>query len=381
MSDQSPFSYWFHSEQSFSSESAYVFIGHCIQTNHQQMFWAEGEEVALKILKEYKDIRFNHWEQEKRRNTQKEALQFNRLFTPDVYIGIAPLIEPQMRELSSSTSQLRIGEIITDADKLSQNSFSGQEYVLVMKRLPNELRLDMLWRDEQKREQTLHLLLERIVHMHTQPIPPQTISAVQPWGCIEQICSKLDHNIELFKAIPLDYQNLDTDLYARIRNLLTTLRKDLSTAQYRSLFEQRVNEQRIMRCHGDLKCTNIWVLPSEFEQSALIQVKILDAIDFNHQYSVIDILSDFAMLVVDLLAHTIAQTQEASIVKDFINDYLKATGQQGDEIAEAVLRYYLFEKAIVCASVEAIAPEYDSERTEYFYKQFLKIALSSWEQL
>lgn len=66
-------------------------------------------------------------------------------------------------------------------------------------------------------------------------------------------------------------------------------------------------------------------------------------------YSYIDILSDFAMLVIDLHARTKSQ----ELADWMIENYLELTNQQ-DKASKLVLAYYLVEKAIIGAAVNIL---------------------------
>jgi len=76
---------------------------------------------------------------------------------------------------------------------------------------------------------------------------------------------------------------------------------------------------------------------------------ILDAIDFNPSYSNIDVLSDLAMLVIDVQVR-----MNTPWLADFmIDEYLSLTEQQ-DEVSRFVLSYYLIEKAFVGAAISIV---------------------------
>jgi len=80
-----------------------------------------------------------------------------------------------------------------------------------------------------------------------------------------------------------------------------------------------------------------------------LSVKLLDAIDFNPLFRNIDILSDFAMLVIDVRARTWSDT----FARIMIDDYLQLT-QQDDTPARNILEFYLVEKAIVAAAINIL---------------------------
>jgi aminoglycoside phosphotransferase family enzyme len=108
-----------------------------------------------------------------------------------------------------------------------------------------------------------------------------------------------------------------------------------------------------------LKAPNIWIAPYELSSNVESEeiVRVLDAIDFNPSYCNIDILSDLAMLAIDLEVRT-----KSSVLADLmIDEYLENTGQD-DKIARLVLSYYLVEKAYVGSAISFVydnAPKHE----------------------
>ena len=118
-------------------------------------------------------------------------------------------------------------------------------------------------------------------------------------------------------------------------------------SKYQAYFDQRIQSQRIKRCHGDLKAQNIWI--EESSKLSRENVFILDAIDFNDMYCNIDTLSDVAMLIVDI------QTRigSSNIAEKLLDEYLQYNSQN-DNISYIIAYYYLFEKAYVSAAISLI---------------------------
>ncbi len=229
----------------------------------------------------------------------------------------------------------------------------GEEYVLLMEKLPDDRRLDHLLQkqNEEILWQQIQLLTDYVIGIHmykhlAAPTPSHENGA--QWGSCVQLSVKLEHNLGLFDLMLA----VDKDRYSIYAELKETLKRIFrGESQYREYFEQRMLNQRIKHCHGDLKAPNIWILPGycELETEPWKHVWILDAIDFNPSYRNIDILSDFAMLAVDIQA----RTKSIELAHKMINYYLEHTNQQ-DKAAKSVLEYYLVEKAIVGAAVSIV---------------------------
>lgn len=333
------------------------------------------KNFVLKILCKYKDTRYGLETVVDRQQCQLEALQWNRVFTPEVYVGLARICDINLnREI------IVIDDIIAN---LTETLDQCSEYTLVMRQLPMEWRLDLLLNKESifSLRCYVHLLTKRLMQIHLK-INPLPIEDARKWGAFQQLRKKLEHNLALadpllkplendqnsscqlmensvnclkdtfFKVFPRGQNHL---YYYRLKENFSWLKNNLLQAliedPFEKYFEQRVLEQRIKRCHGDLKAPNIWIAPYESSQDIELEkfVCILDAIDFNPSYCNIDILSDLAMLVIDLQVRT-----KTSLLADLmIEEYLEITGQN-DKIARLILSYYLVEKAYVGAAISFV---------------------------
>jgi aminoglycoside phosphotransferase family enzyme len=304
--------------------------------------------IAMKLLCTYKDSRYNLATLKERQYCQLEALRKNRIFTTDVYIGLAPILKLELEQ-----RWICIGQSVEYPNQDSLDS--DTEYALLMHQLPESRRLDILLqeKDEFFLYYYRHILTIQIAHIHTNLISHISKEEIVYWGSYEQLYAKLLHNLALLDLIPT--ANANARDYS-IRNsymlnwLKETLLKVFSQEQYRTYFEQRVRGHYIKHCHGDMKAANIWILPFDAPAGRCEQyIKILDAIDFNPSYCTIDILSDFAMLAIDIQA----RTGSASLADETIEEYLTLTDQK-DDISKSVLNYYLVEKAISIAAVSII---------------------------
>ncbi|MGB7542844.1 MAG: AAA family ATPase, partial [Burkholderiales bacterium] len=106
----------------------------------------------------------------------------------------------------------------------------------------------------------------------------------------------------------------------------------------RAVFTQRKADGRVRECHGDLHLGNV----------ALVEGMpvMFDCIEFNDSFRWIDVMSEVAFTVMDLIDH-----REPGFAFRFLNDYLEATG---DYPGIAVLRFYLVQRAMVRAKIAMI---------------------------
>src|SRR5258708_4660311 len=310
-----------------------------------------SECFVIKLLREYKDTRYSLKTLAERQLCQLEAVRQNREFTPDIHLGLARVEALDLEKMS-----IFIDGFIKDPvqEMLDKES----EYALIMKQLPADRRVDCLLQEsaEPVQQDYIQLLALQVfsMHMHKKHFANSLSNKDEElWGGAEQLERKLQHNFHLLDLVLTIDENECSKAWNRLESRLTVLKEALYDAftQWQSCgyFEQRVAEQRIKRCHGDLKSPNMWIMPKGQWHSKKAQVLVLDAADFNPSYTHIDILSDVALLAVDIQA----RTRSSSLANLFIQNYLHYTEQQ-DRVSEAVLAYYLVEKAIVGAAVSIV---------------------------
>jgi aminoglycoside phosphotransferase family enzyme len=302
--------------------------------------------TLMKVLHKYEDTRYQQETVGKRQYYQLEALRRNRAFSPEIYLGLASVEEQNLRNI-------RIGELLQwpTHDDLEPNV----EYALIMRQLPEKRNLVTLFKQQDSIawSQHIHILTEHVAHIHRQLIATQPTEDEKQWGTYQQLEKKLLHNFGLLDLV-LKTQIPGVD-YDDVRQKITWLKERLYSLfeqeGYRDYFDRRVRNQCVRLCHGDLKSPNIWILPYEKrgKRDASHFVKILDAIDFNPTYCNIDILSDFAMLAIDIQV----RTNDEALVKEMIDTYLRLTNQE-DACARAVLDFYLSEKAFVGAAISIV---------------------------
>jgi aminoglycoside phosphotransferase family enzyme len=315
-----------------ASESAWIFF-----TRDPSTF----KPLVMKVLRPYCDLRYNLLTSTERQRCQFEAFQQNRNFTPDVYIGLARLLNQPSEE-----DHILIGDIIQHPTQEALEL--DAEYALIMERLPDDRRLDQLLKgDEHAVQNFLDTLTYHIAHLQKYRTPSLTQEESVYWGSYPKLQSKLEENLA-FLALVLD--KVDSSIKATIERLTTGLREIFTEEHYAHDLEQRVKSGSIKHCHGDIKSLNIWIMPDNTDgQQQNLSVKLLDAIDFNPLFRNIDILSDFAMLVIDVWA----RTWSAAFACRMIDYYLELT-HQDDTPTRTIFEFYLIEKAIVAAAINIL---------------------------
>jgi|SRR5579859_1814766 len=302
-----------------------------------------------------------------------DGWDFNRRFAPGVYMGIAPI-----KELHEEAHLIQRGRLMFLPTKSSLKP--GTEYVLVMRHLPENQRLDkqLIACSSSTLEERMEFLAKEVARVHK-----RLKKSPEDMGTYKSLSSKLSLNAGLFEraldqlASMDEDQNLDISEY---RTIIQLLKKACS--EYEPLFNERYSGGHIRRCHGDLKTTNLWVRPEKklwrFKRSAQ-QLLLLDCVDFRPDFCHIDTLSDIAMLAVDIearLSHESRNGDQAlSLSQRFLNFYLDGVQENG-ELFWSLLEYYMSEKAIVCTYVSIL---FDNKPE--MGKEYLKIALSHASRL
>ncbi len=308
-----------------------------------------SKPFVMKLLNNYKDTRYSLETCQKRQECQLQALERNRKFSPDIYVGLA-----KIRCIDLQNSRIYIEGILESPtpDMLEPNA----DYALIMHQLPEERSLvTLLEKENSMIQQHMRLLTKHIAHMHIELLASPLREESTHWGQYEQLKEKLSQNLELLDGVHkirkdgLNYQYLGKN----VAELSDTLQSLFQQGNFRAAFENRVQEHYTRLCHGDLKVPHIWIMPYDDAECCQAEpehfIKILDAIDFNPLFCNIDILSDFAMLVTDI--HT--RTGSAELADKMIADYLLDTNQDKPE-ARLVLGYYLVEKALVGAAISIL---------------------------
>ena len=137
-------------------------------------------------------------------------------------------------------------------------------------------------------------------------------------------------------------------------------------ARAQPAFAARKAEGFVRECHGDLHLGNVALLegrPVPF-----------DCIEFNDAFRWIDVMSEIAFMVMDLVDHG-----EPGFAFRFLNRYLEATG---DYAGIAVLRFYLVYRAMVRAKIALIRarqPDHSAEVSRHSleaFDEYLRLAAS-----
>ncbi len=267
----------------------------------------------------------------------QEELRLNRRLAPDLYLDVVAI-----------TGSVDRPFINGDGPAI--------EYAVKMRQFAQDSMLDQLEIHGKLRAEHIDQIANKISAFH-QSIP--VASRDSPYGSNQNIRQPALENFEQIKPL----LHLKDD-FKQIAQLLAWTEGTFATHQ--TDFAERKANGFIRECHGDMHLGNM----------ALIEdaVTIFDCIEFNENLRWIDVISEIAFVVMDLL-----HRNQSRLAWRFLNHYLEITG---DYAGIKVLRYYLVYRALVRAKVTCIRASQpglnDKQRDAFMaqYRQFIQLAES-----
>jgi aminoglycoside phosphotransferase family enzyme/predicted kinase len=199
------------------------------------------------------------------------------------------------------------------------------EYAVKMVQFPQETLLSALYERGELTEALIRTLAETVADFH---LKAETNDHIRSYGQVSQIRQAFDENYEQtlgFIGGPQTQQQFDE----------TKAYTDNFFATQQSLFQQRLDQNKIRACHGDLHLNNIC-----YWQDKLY---LFDCIEFNEPFRYVDVMYDVGFVVMDLMAKGCSE-----LATVFINHYVEQTGDwQGLHL----LPLYISRQAYVRAKV------------------------------
>lgn len=198
---------------------------------------------------------------EKRRFFCEKELQLNRRLCPDIYVEVVSINKSSIIKISGS------GETV--------------EYALKMKRLPQEKIMTALLKQRKVDFKTIDGLAKIIAQFHSKA---ETSSEINEYGSLKIIRTNWDENFAQTQKYV--NQTIPEAEFQFIKNKVNTFMENK-----RALFENRIKNNKVRDCHGDLHSGNVFITD---------KICIFDAIEFNDRFRYSDVASDVAFLAMDL---------------------------------------------------------------------------------
>ena len=237
-----------------------------------------------------------------------EELRLNRRLAPDIYLDVVPI--------GGSIDAPRVGML------------PAIEYAVKMRRFDQEGLFDTMLERGELTSAHLDGLAVLIADFHSRlPAAGQNSS----YGLPEHVMAPARQNIDQLRPLlinPKHQASLDAIQAAT----------ESAYAQLEQIFADRRHSGWVRECHGDLHLGNIALVEE--------RITVFDGIEFNPDLRWIDVMSEVAFLVMDLIAHN-----RKPLAFGFLDAYL---AHSGDYAGLAVLRFYLAYRAMVRAKVNGM---------------------------
>ncbi|HAN55350.1 MAG TPA: hypothetical protein DCQ77_03745 [Betaproteobacteria bacterium] len=245
---------------------------------------------------------------DKRRYYCAEELRLNRRLAPDLYLGVVP-----------------IGGSV-DAPRMGVEP--AIEYAVKMRRFGQEGLFDGMLARGELGPGHIDELAALIADFHVS-LPAATPDS--PFGTPENIIAPARQNIDQLQA-------LFTRPEQRARLEAVRIVTESAYTGLEPILAARRRAGWVRECHGDLHLGNIALVDGH--------ITVFDCIEFNPNLRWIDVMSEVAFLIMDLVARN-----QTPLAFRFLDAYL---AHSGDYAGVTVLRFYLAYRAMVRAKVSGI---------------------------
>lgn len=234
-----------------------------------------------------------------------EEVRLNRPWAPEIYLGVVPIT-------------MHAGQPVVGGDGLPI------EFAVRMRQFDQEKRLDAELEANRLTGDDMDELAAKIAQQHREA------NVIGPGGRDESL-------LRVKNDMQDNLDALDGLLAAgKSRSL-----RQWTAAQLHSLhavLQERFDAGFVRECHGDLHLSNLVRLPSG--------ITAFDCIEFSDDLRNIDVMSDIALLIMDL-----ASRRRSDLAYRFLNRYLELTGDYG---SMELFELYFVYRSLVRAKVAAI---------------------------
>jgi aminoglycoside phosphotransferase family enzyme len=221
-----------------------------------------------------------------RRRAMCEAeLAVNRALAPEIYIEVRPVTR-------DAAGAFRIGK--------PGEAAGAVDWLVVMRRFDQDALFDNLCRHSAITGDLVRLLARRIASFH------QGAEINTRHGGVRGISAVIDECVKIFREMEgAPFEGPRIEIFANLARAALVRCYDY--------LESRRKDGHVRRCHGDLHLGNICLIHGEPVP--------FDAIEFDDEFSCIDVLYDLAFLLMDLEQRDLAVEANA-----LLNHYLARTG-------------------------------------------------------
>ncbi len=288
------------------------------------------DDRAYKLKKPENFGFFDYSTAHARRHFCMEEVRLNARLAPDVYLGVAPVIEDQRGRISfANTCSLDAvphpGELIERGRVL--------DYAVVMRRLPEEATLDAHARTGRVSPGLLREVAARVAAFHASS---ETSEHIASFGRTDVIANNWHENFAQMR--PYIGRTLDQITFDRIARWTSQ-----SLAGRANLFATRAREGCVRDCHGDLRLQHVYAIDEPATEGK--KLEIIDCIEFNERFRYSDVAAEVAFLTMELDA-----AGRSDLARDFVDAYVEKSGDAG---LRELLPFYSCYRACVRGKVRS----------------------------
>ena len=280
-----------------------------------------GEDIVYKIKKPVDFGFLDYTTLEKRRFYCEKEIELNRRLAEEVYLGVSEITEDN-------------GNVTIDG------SGTVIDYAVRMKRMPQDRMMDVLIENGEIKDSYIVALAKKIADFH---LKAETNDYISQFGSVETNKFNTDENFKQTKDGVGEF--ITRFQYDAIKDYT-----DRFYIENKDLFEERIKEQKVRDCHGDLYSRNICIVDEK-------RIYVYDCIEFNERFRYSDVASDVAFLLMDLENYSRYDLSEL-----FIKEYV---GFSKDTNLERVVDFYKVYRAYVRGKI-AFFQSNKEEANRYF---------------
>jgi len=292
-----------------------------LQTHISRIFFAG--DFVYKVKKPLDTGYLDFRSLEQRRHFCGEEVRLNRRLSPDVYLGVSLIymVDGSFR--------------VDGPDGPDGPNSMGEpvEYVVKMRRLPRNRSLELLAQSKALTGEQIGAVARAIAGFHSQvdrpEVSPAEVIALARQNLKENIAQTSGHVGHALS--PERYDDLSAYCTAFL---------DVNSAE----LGRRAAEGRFLEGHGDLHSSNVFLDDG---------VQIIDCIEFNRRFRVLDAADEVAFLVMDL-----ERLGRADLSAVLMREYSQAAQ---DDLSGAPMAYYRTYRAWVRRKVTATLADFGLE--------------------
>jgi len=243
----------------------------------------------------------------------REEVRLNRRLTPRVYLGIYAILPHG-------------GGFVLSADPAEQFDERAAEYVVKMRRLPDDRSLERLIGAGQVTAAEMRRIAGVLAAFHAGAARDRSME----YGRAEEIQRSVATNLE--ECRPFVGDTIGEPEFGWIDRFYRSF-----IERQRILLDRRAHQGMVRDGHGDLRCEHICLTAD---------IDIIDCVEFNESLRYADIASDLGFLLMDL-----DRLQAPSLGHHLLSAYLE---EIGDRDLSRLLNFYKCHRALVRGKVASL---------------------------